>query len=68
MYAGTPAVIASLWRVDDASTAELFADFYARLAKGEDKLAAFTAARLALRKKHPDPYHWAAFVYIGDPR
>jgi len=68
MYAGAPSVIASLWRVDDESTAELFADFYARLAKGTPKLQAFTEARKALKKKYPNPYHWAAFVYIGDPR
>jgi len=67
-YAGAPSVIASLWRVDDASTAELFADFYARVEKGEAKLAAFTEARKALRKRYPDPYFWAPFVYIGDPR
>jgi len=68
LYAGAPAVIGSLWRVDDASTAELFTDFYKRLAKGTPKLQAFTEARKALKKKYPSPYHWAAFVYIGDPR
>jgi len=68
LYAGAPAVIGSLWRVDDASTAELFADFYARLAKGAPKLQAFTEARKALKKKYPQPYFWAPFVYIGDPR
>jgi len=68
LYAGVPAAIGSLWRVDDASTAELFADFYKRLAKGTPKLQAFTEARKALKKKYPDPYHWAAFVYMGDPR
>jgi len=68
LFAGAPAVIASLWRVDDASTAELFADFYKRLAAGTPKLQAFTEARRALRKKYPAPYHWAPFVYIGDPR
>jgi len=68
LYAGAPAVIGSLWRVDDASTAVLFADFYARLAKGTPKLRAFTEARQALKKKYPEPYYWAPFVYIGDPR
>lgn len=73
MYAGAPAVIASLWRVDDASTAELMSAFYAGLAaSGEgparSKLAAFTAARKALRKQYPEPYFWAPFIYIGDPR
>jgi len=68
LYAGAPAVIGSLWRVDDASTAELFADFYKRLAAGKPKLEAFTEARNALRKKYPQPYFWAPFIYIGDPR
>jgi len=70
LYAGCPSVIGSLWRVDDESTADLFIDFYKRLeaSGGRDKLKAFTEARQALRKKYPDPFHWAAFVYIGDPR
>jgi len=68
LYAGAPAVIASLWRVDDQSTADLFSDFYKRLAQGKSKLEAFTEARQALRKKYPQPYFWAPFIYIGDPR
>jgi len=68
LYAGAPAVIGSLWRVDDQSTAELFVDFYRRLKNGTPKLQAFTEARKALKKRYPQPYHWAAFVYIGDPR
>jgi tetratricopeptide (TPR) repeat protein len=70
LYAGAPSVIGSLWRVDDASTAELFADFYARLrgSGGRDKLVAFTEARKALKRKRPEPYFWAPFVYVGDPR
>jgi hypothetical protein len=70
MYAGCPSVIASLWRVDDQSTADLFSDFYQRLerSEGRDKLKAFTEARQALRKKYPEPYFWAPFIYIGGPR
>ena len=34
LHAGAPAVIGSPWRVNDASTTELFADFYKRLARG----------------------------------
>ena len=70
LYAGAPSVIASLWRVDDASTAELFADFYGKLrgSGGREKLQAFTEARKALKKKYPEPYYWAPFVFIGDPR
>jgi CHAT domain-containing protein len=70
LYAGAPSVIASLWNAEDASTAELFADFYGSLrgSGGTGKLDAFTRARKAVRRKRPEPYHWAPFVYIGDPR
>ena len=70
LYAGAPAVIGSLWRVDDRSTAELMGDFYRRLREDPDltKLEAFTQARKSLRRTRPEPYHWAAFVYIGGPR
>lgn len=74
-YAGAPSVIASLWRVNDASTAVLMARFYEQLTSNHghstlladdvDKLAAFTAARKALRAAHPEPYFWAPFVFIG---
>jgi len=33
IYAGTPSVIASLWKVDDSSTAQLMAGFYRHLKK-----------------------------------
>jgi tetratricopeptide (TPR) repeat protein len=68
LFAGVPAVISSLWAVDDASTRELMTDFYGRLLAGEtDKLAAFTAAKKALRAKYPDPFHWAPFLFLGSP-
>jgi CHAT domain-containing protein len=37
------------------------------LAGGQDQLAAFTAAKKALRSKYPDPFHWAPFLYVGSP-
>lgn len=69
-YAGVPAVIVSHWQVNDESTAELMADFYRRLMSDPrpEALDAFTAARRALRKQYPSPFHWAPFVYLGDPR
>lgn len=68
MFAGAPAVISSVWAVDDSSTKELMTDFYGRLLAGEtDKLAAFAAAKKALRAKYPDPFHWAPFLFVGSP-
>jgi tetratricopeptide (TPR) repeat protein len=69
-YAGCPSVIASLWRVDDESTAALMSGLYRRLVedKAPAKLEAFTTARRELRKTYPEPYFWAPFILIGDPR
>ncbi len=37
-----------------------------RLAKGSDDLRlAFRKAQLEIRKKHPEPYYWGAFVMVG---
>jgi tetratricopeptide (TPR) repeat protein len=77
MYAGTPSVVASLWQVSDESTAELMGDFYDRIQRSSKKatrnekplkLSAFTEARKSLRKNYPEPFFWAPFIYMGDPR
>jgi tetratricopeptide (TPR) repeat protein len=71
---GAAATVASLWPVDDASTAELMASFYARLAAGESAAAALRAAQLTMlkgtgepRQKHTHPYYWAPFYLMGAP-
>lgn len=47
-------------RVDDESTAKLMAAYYERLLErdGRNEARALLGARKALRKTHPDPYHW----------
>ncbi len=66
MYAGSPAVIASLWEVDDASTAQMMGHLYQRL-QNATPLQAFVEVRKELRAKRPEPFFWAPFVYIGCP-
>ena len=73
MYAGTPAVVASLWQVDDDSTAKLFGEYYKEILSPNSpsdlgKLRAFVEVRKRLRKEYPHPYHWGPFIYLGDPR
>ena len=47
IYAGTPSVVASLWKVDDSSTAHLMASFYKNL-KMMTKVEALRQAQLNL--------------------
>ena len=68
LCAGAPAVVASLWRVDDHSTADLMVEFYNELAT-RDRASALQSAQLAIGGSGPyrDPYYWAAFKLIGNP-
>jgi len=68
IFAGTPAVVASLWSVDDAATSSLMIAFYRNLRKGMGNAAALRAAQAETRAEHSDPYYWAAFVLTGDPK
>jgi CHAT domain-containing protein len=67
--AGAEAVVASLWAVSDASTAELMKTMYANM-MGEKEPAgrALNEARLALidGEEYAHPFYWSPFVVIGD--
>jgi len=68
LVAGMPAVVATLWEVDDRVAALFMADFYAALANGAPTVEALTRAR-RLSRNRPDsraPRHWAAFILLGD--
>ncbi len=80
--AGAPALVASLWEVDDEATSELMAQFYRSLKAGKgpsgqpiDTLDALRDAQLhvlrLVRDGRPvfrNPEYWAAFQLIGDYR
>ena len=69
MYAGAPRVVASLWQVDDAATAELMGTFYrAMLTEHLAPSAALRQAQIQTRKQRhwSSPYYWGAFVIQGD--
>jgi len=65
VYAGTPSIVASLWNVDDASTAELMNEFYSNLTS-MDKAQALQYAQIKIMKEKKSPFFWAPFVLIGD--
>lgn len=65
--AGVGTIIMSLWNVDDKVTSEFMVAFYGRLtdkANNWNKRKAFEQTKEIIRKKHPDPYYWAAFVML----
>lgn len=68
LAAGSRAVVASLWDVDDEVAARLMAVFYRELSAGAPVATALATARrdLASRPATAAPRHWAAFVVVGD--
>ena len=71
MYAGATSVVASLWKVEDESTAELMRLFYIEMLKnGKTPAEALRAAQNAIRQK-PEwsaPHYWAGFTLQGEYR
>lgn len=75
MYAGARRVAASLWKVDDAATAELMESFYRHLLTGPaarrpTPADALRRAQLELmrRPNRRAPFYWAAFTLQGEWR
>jgi CHAT domain-containing protein/tetratricopeptide (TPR) repeat protein len=66
LHAGSRGVVCSLWRVDDAATADLMADLYAGLKGGRPAADALREARLRRIAAGEPPLHWAPFVLIGE--
>jgi CHAT domain-containing protein len=68
LYAGTGALIVSLWRIDDDSTVALMEHLYRGLRAGASKAAALRDAQRALlaARPHLHPAFWGAFQLIGD--
>jgi CHAT domain-containing protein/predicted negative regulator of RcsB-dependent stress response len=69
MYAGTPAVVASLWKVKEAATNELMIRFYRNmLEKKMDKEEALRRAKLELinSEAYSSPFYWSGFVLYGE--
>jgi CHAT domain-containing protein len=80
MYAGTPSVVASLWKVNDQSTSLFMEFFYRHLKEGQSKAEALRQAKKQLMQTRAwsdtlkeeqslaAPYFWAPFILIGSAR
>lgn len=71
--AGTPAIIASLLPVDDASTQMLTSCFYELLYQGTTAATALQKAQLALlnagrSRDNLKPQSWIPYILVGNPR
>ncbi len=71
LYAGSPSVVVTLWRVEDRKTSDLMLRFYTNLDQGGDKAEALRQAKLGLIGRggaSAHPYYWAPFILVGRPR
>lgn len=67
LSAGASTVIASLWEVNDSSTARLMRSVYSKVPEDSPSLSLAAAQRSMLHgdTDHRHPYYWSAFVVVG---
>lgn len=70
LYAGSPGVISTLWKIHDTASAVLMEELYRRLREGVPAAEALRQAQLSLLENplYDQPYYWAAFSLSGDPQ
>ena len=67
IYAGTHAILSSLWRVSDISTAIMIKHFYRNYVR-DNKAESLRKAQLLVKRLYPHPSYWAGFNLTGDFR
>lgn len=67
LSSGSRSVVASLWNVNDESTSRFMKAFYGFLTEGKTKQEALRLTKIRMSGSGDwRPYHWAAFVLIGE--
>ena len=70
LYAGCPAIIMSLWEVEDESGTQIMTSFYKNIKKGKSKDESLRSAKLkyieSVNSRRAHPHYWLGFVSIGD--
>jgi CHAT domain-containing protein len=66
VLAGARTVVMSLWKVDDSRTKDLMEKFYERIPRVGGHAEALRCAQLWLKKAHPSPTLWGAFICQSD--
>ena len=70
-YAGVPAIVTTLWKINDQSTSEIMKYFYKNLNDGLSKKEALRQAKLTYIETNDDPllnhpYYWSGIVLTGN--
>ncbi|MBK8704094.1 MAG: CHAT domain-containing protein [Saprospiraceae bacterium] len=71
-YAGAKGLVASLWTINEAATAQILRHMYTHLASGASKPLSLHQAKLDYLSDpnvpgfQKSPYYWAALTYVGD--
>jgi CHAT domain-containing protein/tetratricopeptide (TPR) repeat protein len=70
LYAGTPAIAVTLWKVDDDAAPQIMPHFFGAMRAGARSAQALREAQLSMvANKDPrlhHPFAWAPFVIFGD--
>ncbi|MFV0591467.1 MAG: CHAT domain-containing protein [Draconibacterium sp.] len=70
LYAGCPAIVVSLWEVEDQAGTEIMTSFYRNLKKGKTKDEALRLAKIEYldnsNSRLAHPHYWMSFKCIGD--
>lgn len=69
MYAGSPRVVATMWKVDDYATSLLMKSFYQQMFKKRlSPTAALRQAQIEMMNqgRWSEPFYWAAFMLYGE--
>ena len=68
LYAGAGNIMVSLWKADDAATADLMVAFYNQMLTQTAKAEALQTAKRGLIRQSPRyarPYYWSSFILVG---
>jgi CHAT domain-containing protein len=69
LASGVPAVVATRWNIDDATSRQLVTEFHRLLRSGEDPVTALRRSQLAQAKDQENhaghSWNWASFQLIG---
>lgn len=70
MYAGVPAMVVSLWQVNDYATSQIMQNFYTNLTEGMSKDEALQQAKIHYIKSYKGalahPAFWSPFIMMGN--